>query len=533
MGKYNSRVGTNKCLVYSKTSLFSTTTPTWKKEGGTEKLGGLLNPVTLAIASTMKGRQGVKQPHDLCNVSVHNQFTPLIDITDNGVDSEVKVVGSEGNSPTNTVFMNKNIHASNQNKALLFDINNCDDKFLNVTGKKKLEELLKVKGDTNIVPFDQWREQSDFEFGFVPLSEFILPDRSDCLLGHIGDPFELYSRIKNSGKLNFLDCRIPVTSQLNILAWQEILQEYWDVQLIELLKFGFPLDFNRSSTLCCERENHSSALKYPSHVEAYLQEETEHGAILGPFEENPIKNCHFSPFLTLEKSESDKKRVIIDLSWPQGCSVNSGIDKNSYLGTDFALMFPSVDHITAELTHLGTAAHLYKIDVSRAFRHVKLDPSDYDLLGLSWNDAMFIDTCLPFGARHGTQIFQCISDAVRYGMRRRGHCIINYVDDFVGAGMPSAASASYDCLLDLLHRLGLDVSKKKLCPPSTKAVCLGVEIDAVTHTISVPDDKLQRIRHMVDAWGNRRFCSVRQLQSLLGHLMYIQKCITLLCEQNT
>ena len=119
-----------------------------------------------------------------------------------------------------------------------------------------------------------------------------------------------------------------------------------------------------------------------------------------------------------------------------------------------------------------------------------------------------------------TQIFQRISDALRYAMRRRGHCVMNYVDDFVGVGTPSVASASYQCLLELLRHLGLDVSQKKLCPPSTKAICLGVEIDTVKRTISIPDEKLQRIRHMVDAWGNRRFCSVRQLQSLLGHLMY-------------
>ena len=46
--------------------------------------------------------------------------------------------------------MNENMDIINQNKILFFDINNTDEKFLNVTGKKKLEELLKVKGDTNI-----------------------------------------------------------------------------------------------------------------------------------------------------------------------------------------------------------------------------------------------------------------------------------------------------------------------------------------------------------------------------------------------
>ena len=209
-------------------------------------------PVTPVMANIMKGRQGVKQPHDLCNVNVQNRFTPLLAIEDNGVNLEHEVTGviPEGNRPPNTVAINRNIHINNQNKVLLFDINNCDYKFLNIRGKKKLEELLKVKGDTNIVPFDQWKKQSDFEFGFVPLSEFILPDRSDCVEGHIGDPFELHGRVNNSGKLNFFGCRIPVSSQLNILTWQDMLQEYWDVQLIELLKFGFPLDFNRSSTLC-------------------------------------------------------------------------------------------------------------------------------------------------------------------------------------------------------------------------------------------------------------------------------------------
>ena len=140
--------------------------------------------------SILKGRQGVKQPEVLCNISVHNRFTPLVDTKDNGTDweQEEKGVVPEGNSPTKNVSMNKTIHTNNQNKVLLFDINNCDDKFLNATGKKKLEELLKVKGDKKIVPFDQWRKQSDFEFGFVPLSDFILPDRFDCGSDHRGTP---------------------------------------------------------------------------------------------------------------------------------------------------------------------------------------------------------------------------------------------------------------------------------------------------------------------------------------------------------
>ena len=86
--------------------------------------------------------------------------------------------------------------------------------------------------------------------------------------------------------------------------------------------------------------------------------------------------------MTRDKPGSENRRVIIDLSWPIGSSVNSGIDKDSYMGTEFALVLPTVDHITDQLKFLGKGAHLYKIDISRAFRHIKVDPLDYDLLGL-------------------------------------------------------------------------------------------------------------------------------------------------------
>ena len=131
----------------------------------------------------------------------------------------------------------------------------------------------------------------------------------------------------------------------------------------------------------CDRINHASVNQFPQDVEAYLAEECRFEAILGPFDSSPIDNCHYSPFMTREKPGSDNRRVSIDLSWPKEHSVNAGIDKNSYLNTEFALTFPTIDHITHELKKLGRSAHIFKIDMSRAFRHIKVDPADYGLLG--------------------------------------------------------------------------------------------------------------------------------------------------------
>ena len=112
-------------------------------------------------------------------------------------------------------------------------------------------------------------------------------------------------------------------------------------------------------------------------------------------------------------------RVIVILSWPKGESVNLSINKNIYFGSQFDLTFPSVDHITEEAKCLGRGALLYKVDVSSAFCHVKVNPGDYDLLGLQ-RDGTYVDMCLPLGKCQGSQIFQSISDTLRYMMHQEG-----------------------------------------------------------------------------------------------------------------
>ena len=242
----------------------------------------------------------------------------------------------------------------------------------------------KARSEVQTPIFDLWRNQVDFTFGFAPLEDQVMPiaDIPDGVSP--GSLLQAHELVKATGKPNYLQARIPIKSQLNVEQWEKALVGYWDKQLLDLLKYGFPLDFNRSCELGQYTGNHSSAIDFPKDIEAYLQEELSYGALLGPFETHPIKGGHCSPFMTRSKPNSDRRRVIVDLSWPHGASVNAGIDKASYLDSAFELTFPTVDDITSELKRLGRGAHIYKVDVSRAFRHVKVDPRDYDLLGLYW-----------------------------------------------------------------------------------------------------------------------------------------------------
>ena len=105
-------------------------------------------------------------------------------------------------------------------------------------------------------------------------------------------------------------------------------------------------------------------MQYPDHVLHYLEEQVEHGAIVGPFIDPAIKNLHVSPYIIRDTSSSEHRMVIIDLSWPISQSVNSGVAPDTYLDTEFVLTYPSIDNIIDEALKLDKVCQIFKIDIS-------------------------------------------------------------------------------------------------------------------------------------------------------------------------
>ena len=240
--------------------------------------------------------------------------------------------------------------------------------------------------------FKNYRSQNSKAFGFIPYNDLMIYTGQEVVWGNVPDIIQAHTLVRCSAMPNFMQVRIPVKSQLNVAAWKKYLHSYWDRQLIDLIQYGFPLDFNREINLASTYVNHASATQHSQHVSAYIQTEMQYGAIYGPFAQPPFP-CHVSPFLTRDKPDSDKRRVILDLSFPSGQSVNDGVPKHKYLGSYFDLNYPSVDHIVDSLKELGTGALLYKIDIKRAFRHLRIDPGDLDLLGLKHDQYYIIFRC--------------------------------------------------------------------------------------------------------------------------------------------
>ena len=62
---------------------------------------------------------------------------------------------------------------------------------------------------------------------------------------NIPDIIQAHCLIRQSGLPNFLGLRIPVYTQLNVDSWRSHLADYLDQQLVYLIAYGFPLDFDR------------------------------------------------------------------------------------------------------------------------------------------------------------------------------------------------------------------------------------------------------------------------------------------------
>ena len=93
----------------------------------------------------------------------------------------------------------------------------------------------------------------------------------------------------------------------------------------------------------------------------------------------------------------DSCRVIVNLSAPYGASVNDCIQNDQYDSIPYTLSYPSVDNIVRAIQDLDGDVMLSKIDISRVFRNLCVDPRDFDLLGLRWKDNSHLDVSIPWG----------------------------------------------------------------------------------------------------------------------------------------
>ena len=153
----------------------------------------------------------------------------------------------------------------------------------------------------------------------------------------------VHSKLQSASGPNAFTLRLPVPSSLNIPEWHTQLRKYHDQDLCDFLEFGWPVGYSAPTRLVSTQQNHGSATSNPQVIDVFLATRCLLGATCGPFTVNPLAIDLVTSPLQVAYSRSGKPPVVVDLSFPHGTSVNSGIPNDTYLGEPFTLGLPGVD----------------------------------------------------------------------------------------------------------------------------------------------------------------------------------------------
>ena len=317
-----------------------------------------------------------------------------------------------------------------------------------------------------------------------------------------------------------------IHTPMNPQCWQYYLATHPNQELVQFflkgLVQGFRIGFNNSiNSLRSARKNLQGATLHPEVVDQYLKEELALSRVYGPYPKSVCSTMHISRFGVIPKTHQPNKwRLIIDLSHPQGHSVNDNIPK-----TLCSLSYITVDDAIEKILELGPHTLLAKADIKSAFRLFPDHPADRSLLAIHWDNSIYIDGCLPFGLRSVPKLFNIMADLLSWIGQHRG--ISHYLDDFLLIGPPSSPECqqNLNTFMQICSNLGVPLASEKMEGPATSLTFLGIMLDTAHMEIRLPQDKLLRIQESLSQWLGKRSATKREILSLVGLLQHATKVV--------
>ena len=294
------------------------------------------------------------------------------------------------------------------------------------------------------------------------------------------------------------------------------------LELLQGFTYGFKLCYDgpRVATECQNLKSMAGLLYEATQL---VGNEISLGRVAGPFDNPPLQNLRLSPVGMVPK-KGGSYRLIHHLSHPLGTSVNDFIDKK-YCSVKYSSFDDALDMLAA----LGPGAMVARLDIKNAFRLLPVHKSDFQLLGFKIQGKIFVDKCLPFGCSVSCSKFEKFSTFLEWVLKQQSNNsnVIHYLDDFLVAGNKGTddcarlmANFSFIC-----SDLGVPLAHEKTIGPTTSLVFLGLEIDTISMTIQIPQDKLQQLKTQLLYILSKHKVTLKELQVLTGLLNFCIRAI--------
>lgn len=269
--------------------------------------------------------------------------------------------------------------------------------------------------------------------------------------------------------------------------------------------------------------NHGSAREQPVVLTNTVQKALQAGHSVGPFSSLPWANLQVHPLGLVPKS-SGGWRLTEDASFPSGDSVNDWTDV-------IPQQYEPWSRVIEHFSRVPPGSFFLQWDKADAYRSVPIRIQDQHLTGFFVPDLGFcFSPTMPFGFASSSFLWKRFMDLFilllsrRLGIPKADMHV--WVDDCLLILTPCASHALtvFGALVQAARRYSFLLHPTKFFL-SRRVTYLGIVFDSVQGTLSIPPEKLAALAERLEAARSAEWWSLKQLQSLIGSLMFVSKCL--------
>ena len=264
-----------------------------------------------------------------------------------------------------------------------------------------------------------------------------------------------------------------------------------------------PINIHYNNTTTVD-ENHSSV---SDRISEYIN--------IGAVQQLPISS---SPPLLVQPlhvimKEGKKPRLVIDLSR----NLNELLPHTSF-------KYTSIHDAVLLSTH-----HCFysKLDISNCFLSFPLHPSCYKYFVFQFDGLYYQFIRLPFGLSTAPRICTLLLSVIQFVLEQQQLTLVRYLDDFLFISSSfQHASEHLTIAIQLFQDFGLVVNKSKTEGPSQQIQFLGINIDSVSRTLSINEqriDEMNELLYLHMSTPASVAVKVKDIMSFIGKLSFVSQ----------
>ena len=165
---------------------------------------------------------------------------------------------------------------------------------------------------------------------------------------------------------------------------------------------------------------------------------------------------------------------------------------------------------------------MVKLDLKDAYLTIPNLPAYQKFIRFTWRKKVYKFSCLLFGLSSAPRLFTKILKGVAAFFRERGLRLVFYLDDILILNEDkSKLESDIRFVISIFETLGFLINvKKSVLTPSQLLEYLGVVIDSLHLTFSLPNDKVIKIKSLCAKVLAKPLATLKELASILGNFVW-------------